>query len=419
MLRGGGSVQSYLVSNTLNIDIDDFQKRNQLISKLIKRFSSYSYEQIQTSTFASYDLYTYVNGTINQDEMIKVIDPGGKVLVLRPDVTIPITKKLAEISGPITEEQRYFYVENVFRHSLQQTNEIERTQAGIEYFGNNRPEADAEVIAIAATILNDLHLGNYKIEVGHAGFFKELLTQLKLTTDEETELKHFIQTKNTAELNHFLSKLTISKRLANAIRELPHLYGNPLAVLQRAKVLLPDNRFVHILQSIEEVYELLKTYGVANNIIIDLSLVNHMDYYSAIIFQGFIEKIGKPVLMGGRYDQLANQFKASFPAIGFACDIDLLVLNSSEQVIHPSTAEIAIYYSEDQKHTAITTANRLRNWGYRVVIYYLTKEQSPSAAVATIYLKSAEKSITINNAITTFTDVDEIKKLLESMRRKE
>src|SRR5699024_11265662 len=74
------------------------------------------------------------------------------------------------------------------------------------------------------------------------------------------------------------------------------------------------------LDNLMEIYDYLDAYGIKDHIVADLSLINHMDYYSDIIFQGFIEKVGKPVLMGGRYNTLANQFNANIPAVGFACN---------------------------------------------------------------------------------------------------
>ena len=79
------------------------------------------------------------------------------------------------------------------------------------------------------------------------------------------------------------------------------------------------------LDYLTNVYEILKLYGLEDNIVMDLGLINHMGYYSDVIFQGFVEKYGKPVLMGGRYDQLGNEFDATLPAIGFACEIESLV----------------------------------------------------------------------------------------------
>src|SRR5699024_8038692 len=107
------SALEYHDSNILN-----FAKRNEMISTLYHRFLTYGYQQIRTSTFESYDLYSTVAGTIPQDEMVKVIDPSGKVLVLRPDVTIPITQEIASKNATLQDAKRYFYVLDVFRQSF-------------------------------------------------------------------------------------------------------------------------------------------------------------------------------------------------------------------------------------------------------------------------------------------------------------
>src|SRR5699024_9946552 len=148
--------------------------RQSIITKLKKRFSTYGYKQVRTSTFETYDLYTQTNGLVNHNEMIKTIDPTGQVLVLRPDITIPITRQIASNETALTKELRYFYVLDVFRQSVNTTTNRESTQAGIEYFGNNNIEVDAEVIALAIHILRDLGFEQFKIELGHARFLQEL-----------------------------------------------------------------------------------------------------------------------------------------------------------------------------------------------------------------------------------------------------
>src|SRR5690625_5255512 len=103
-------MQTYTFDNTNDSDIYLYQMQERLIATLKSRFTTYGYKQIQTPTFEPYDLYTTVNGTIRLDEMIKVIDHSGKVLVMRPDVTIPITQQIAAKYPKLTEEIRYFYV---------------------------------------------------------------------------------------------------------------------------------------------------------------------------------------------------------------------------------------------------------------------------------------------------------------------
>ena len=111
--------------------ITDYQKYEQTIRTIHKRFRTYGYQRIKTSTFEQYDLYSKVRSSLDQNEMIKVIDRSGQVLVLRPDVTIPITRQLAEEFTELSEELRYFYVQDIFRQSTNPEESIESTQAGI------------------------------------------------------------------------------------------------------------------------------------------------------------------------------------------------------------------------------------------------------------------------------------------------
>src|SRR5699024_17572 len=96
-------------------NVQDYEQQEQIIQKLSDRFVTYGYQRIKTSAFEKYELYSNVNSSINRREMIKVIDHTGEVLVLRPDVTIPITQKLAQDFKKIPSELRYFYVQDVFR----------------------------------------------------------------------------------------------------------------------------------------------------------------------------------------------------------------------------------------------------------------------------------------------------------------
>src|SRR5699024_1564847 len=117
-----------------------------LIKQLKSRFSTYGYREISTSVFEKYNLYATMNGTVNHREMIKTIDNTGQVLVLRPDITIPLTKELANNSTILQEDLRYFYVLDVYRQITDTHEYRQHTQAGVEYFGNPSAEADAEII---------------------------------------------------------------------------------------------------------------------------------------------------------------------------------------------------------------------------------------------------------------------------------
>ncbi|SHG09378.1 ATP phosphoribosyltransferase regulatory subunit [Ornithinibacillus halophilus] len=359
-------MQSYLDELKPDVNITSFKQKEYIIQKLRDRFMSYGYQQIQTPAFEPYDLYTTVTGTIHPDDMIKVMDPSGRVLVLRPDITIPITQKVASYVNHQSEELRYFYVLDVYRTTFNQQHDYEKTQAGIEFFGNETADSDAEVIALANQTLLDLKFKKFTIEIGHAAFFKEILEMVSISKEEKQLLKQFIQAKNIPGLEEFLHHLEIEESVKELIQEIPFLYGEPLKVIEKAKMLSLTKSMVEKLNRIKAIYETLSSYGYEEHVILDLGLINHMEYYSDVIFQGYIENIGKPILSGGRYDQLANQFHSSIPAIGFAFDVDLLVNQSPKQT--DTLLNCTIQYNQSNKEKGIQTAQFLRKHNYSVTL---------------------------------------------------
>lgn len=410
--------------NTINkddvINIQRIYARQKLIHSLKNRFSTYGYDEIHTPTFEAYDLYANMNGTVNHQEMIKTIDNTGQVLVLRPDITIPLTQKIAANNKQLDKDLRYFYVLDVFRHTIDHIDNRESTQAGVEYFGNFSEEADAEVIALAVHTLRDLKIDNFKIEIGHAGFFKEVIKELKLAPHDLEQLKQFIQAKNITEIKPFLARLSVNTDLTTIIETIPLLYGNPEDVLNKAQQLPLTDQMQEKLQDLRAIFEVLQAYNVESHLVFDLGLINHMDYYSDVIFQGFIELIGKPVLMGGRYNRLADQFQATIPAIGFACDVDLLLEKvMSGQKMNMKPIDFTIYYKQADQINSLTLANHLRQDQYRVLTYPLNeKEKNSTPSLYSIQANNGQFTLIVNDKPYSFTDYDALNVLLQKIGEK-
>lgn len=400
-----------------NKNVKDYQKYERTIKTIQKRFKTYGYERIKTSTFELYDLYSQVRGSINQKEMVKLIDRSGDVLVLRPDVTIPITKELADNFTKLPNELRYYYVQDVFRQSNLDDESIERTQAGVEYYCESSAEADAEVIALACHTLKDLGFNEIKIEVGHAGFFKELIQLIDVTDRDIDRLMGLIQAKNIVEIEQFLSGFEIEQEVREAIAAIPFLYGDPTQVSERARQIARTTKMNETLDYLTEVYEILKLYGLENNIVMDLGLINRMGYYSDVIFQGFVGKFGKPVLMGGRYNKLGNEFGAELPAIGFACEVESLITASTGDVVSKRTPiDVKIQYDPDFLEEAIMVANELRERNYTVLSYSIAKKQSNVQKCIYQIDITEEKKFIYRNENTTFSSIHELLKLMNGAK---
>jgi ATP phosphoribosyltransferase regulatory subunit len=374
---------------------EGFKQRETLITQFKNRFSTYGYEQIRTSTFESYDLYSKLTGTVNKDDMVKVIDSSGKVLVMRPDVTIPITRMVAE-GGMPEEELRYFYIQDVFR-STASTGTKESTQAGVECLGNNRPETDAEVIMLAIHNLKELGFSNFKIEIGHAGFFKSLIAPAGLNPSEIEQLQSLIQSKNIVEMVPFLEQLSLTEDLREAMQAIPMLYGTPREVMQQISDKLLNEEMHRNLNNLSEIVDILEDYEVGEHIVLNLGLINNMNYYSDVIFQGFVEQVGHPLLMGGRYNHLGDQYGVHLPAIGFAMEVDLLqeALVQKGQISEVTMAQqLIMTYEKSKQKEAFQTAQFLREDGFTVRIF-------PELSAVTT--KPIDIKITLSEGVNTIT----------------
>ncbi|GAA0321045.1 ATP phosphoribosyltransferase regulatory subunit [Oceanobacillus oncorhynchi subsp. oncorhynchi] len=360
-----------------------FSKKRHVIRTLTDRFSKFGYQQVETPVFENYDLYNDVQGTVNTADMLKLIDPSGKVLVLRPDATIPIARHYTNLQEEVATG-RLSYVLDIFRST---TEERSRTQAGVELFGERTPEADAELIALAVTSLKELEIPSFKIEIGHAAFYKELLREADLDTMQQKELDQYIQSKNISEIVPFLKDLGLEAALIEKLRKIPMLYGDASFVIDEAENIISSDKMREELDYVSRVYQLLQDYQVDSYISINLGLINHMNYYSGIIFQGFAEGLGQPIMMGGRYDYLTRSFHQETPAIGFAFEVDLLV-NLLPSVF--TEAEIIeLRYEVSERQRAFQLAESLRAANQTVIVKTIDKKENRSDSPE-ILVKSEE-----------------------------
>lgn len=396
----------------------DYQLQNSLITTIKKRFHTYGFQETGTKTFQDYDLYASMIGTVHKHNMIKTIDSSGDVLVLRPDVTIPITRKIA------SEEKTYdrlFYVENIFRQPNDGGRHKEFTQAGVECFGENSPDNDAEMVALAVHILQDLKFNQFKIEIGHAGFFKDLIDELPLSAQESEKLQELIKSKNLTEIDPFLKNLPVEDQVVQAIRTIPMLYGSPQQVIETAETITLNGKMNETIENLKQVYAVLKAYEIEDSVVFDLGLINHMNYYSGIIFQGYVTGYSKPVLMGGRYNNLAEQFGRKMPAIGFGCIVDDLLQARKENGHLPAvdqSIELKIHYDKTRIKDALSAANRLRDSGYQVIAQNNEMNSNTNVPILfTVHFEKEDSVLLHQQKQTEFRSTDELKYLLQKEMR--
>ncbi|MDK2919665.1 MAG: phosphoribosyltransferase regulatory subunit [Candidatus Petromonas sp.] len=349
---------------------EEYEFKEEIINCIKKIFKSFGYRQIVTPSFEYYDLYSGIEGTLSKDKMFKLIDNNGRILVLRPDATIPVARMAATNYKSCKDYLKFSYVTNIFRlNNTQQGDKREFIQAGIEHLGNDKPDCDAEVIAVGIKSLLECGFQDFHIDLGQIKFLNSLIEETKLNKFEKIKLHNLIENKNYGDLKEFLAKADISPRLQDIFNKVPKLYGKPEKVLMKARSLVINDEMGKALDNLEHVYNILKDYGYGKYIIFDLGFTEEMNYYTGVIFKGYVNNFGEVVLSGGRYDDLTKQFGAQKPACGFGLNIDKLIEVMSMYDVKKEIdcyTDYLVLYRENAREKAIKICQDLRERGFIV-----------------------------------------------------
>ncbi len=295
-------------------------------------FRRWSYTRIIPPTFEYFD--SIATGASPQllDEMYRFFDREGRMLALRTDMTVPTARvvgaKLYDQPLPL----RFYYIGNVFRHEEPQAGRRrEFTQAGTELIGAGTPEADAEVLAVVVDALQAMGVAEFQINLGQVAYLKGILAGGRLDNGELYRIEQAISRKNDVELAQVLTALGITGDAGRAVRAIPHLCGGE-EVLDEAECLAVNAAALEAIAWLRRVYALAQAEGIAEHIILDLSEVRSMAYYTGITFHTYVAGLGFHICSGGRYDGLIANFGADLPAVGFALGVERIMLVTRPQV---------------------------------------------------------------------------------------
>lgn len=294
-------------------------ERTRVQNRLVELFDQRGYTEIMTPDVEFYDVFTLAGNSIPQESMLKLVDRSGKLLVLRPDSTTPIARVAATKLKDMVLPRRFYYNQVKYRSSSGNKGERgEIPQVGVELIGASGAKADLEMIAAAVDAIRCCGVERFHVEIGHAGIFSSFMEELSLDEDTVEQVRGLLEDKNYAALKDLLSQWS-DTRSVSAVERLAYLFGGA-EVLDEAEALLgrPDAAIAHL----RALYESLSAAGYGPYLRFDLGMVHPIDYYTGVIFRGYVEGAGTAVLSGGRYDNLCAAFGRSAEAIGFAVDVD-------------------------------------------------------------------------------------------------
>lgn len=340
--------------------------KRKLESRLRELFIKSGYSEIETPSIEFFDVFSGEQSLIPQEGMFKFTDQQGRILVLRPDMTIPIARvaatKLKDNLWPV----KCCYIGNTFSfNELGGGKQKEFTQAGVEILGIKSPESDAELIALAIQSLQIAGIDEFQIDIGQVDFFRGLMEQSGLSAAEAEEVRELIDTKDFVGVEQLVNRHPIPSDLKELILNLPRYFGSKDLIdeLEKRNV---SGKALKALEYLKEVLAILNDWGLGEHVSIDLGMVQSMNYYTGIVFRGFTYGVGFHVLSGGRYDSLMQRFGRECPATGFSLGINMIMTALERQKKLPGIpggGSYIIYHPAGRKKAFSIYSELKRNGG--------------------------------------------------------
>ena len=287
----------------------------QAVRQLRELYRRYGYTQYKMSKFEPYDLYVRNKSFLVSEDILTFTDADGRLMALKPDVTLSIVKNLK--GGPGL--QKVYYSENVYRTSPMTRSFREIMQMGLECVGDLDLVAMGEVLLLAVKSLEAIS-GDYLLDVGHLGLVAGLLDAARAPEQHRGQLLERMGEKNVPALTACCRELGLEPAAEEDLCRLTTLYGPPAELLPRLEGMVRNEQMAAALRELKTVCALLPRERLR----LDFSIVNNMDYYNGFIFRGYLPGLPSGVLSGGRYDNLLRQMGRGGGAIGFAVYLDLL-----------------------------------------------------------------------------------------------
>ncbi len=327
--------------------------------RLSALYKAKGYQKVMTPTIEFFDVFNRESSGYSPENLYSLTDSYGRLLVLRPDSTLPIARLASTRLQNAVLPLRIYYNQNVFLRQKNLTGRSdESTQSGIELMGVSGIRADLEVIATAVEAIECCTSADFKLEIGHAGFFKDLCNNLNVDDETISAIYDCVESRNFVSLNKILDKIG-ENSVTDCIRNLPRYFGG-LDIIEKAKQIgIGDES----LEYLKELYVQLEKMGLSDKIIIDLSLVNRTNYYTGIIFKGYLDGSGISVVSGGRYDLLAGEFGKNMPSTGFGIETGALasVMMTRNEVEEEIMPQIIVWGDENYITNALEYSKTLRS----------------------------------------------------------
>ena len=307
------------MSKKVNFDSALINYDEKFVYNLRSVYKKYGYSQFKMSKFEEYDFYAQNKDYLLSENIITFTDTNGKLMALKPDVTLSIIKNSSFSDSGLS---KVFYDENVYRVSKSTGDFKEITQVGLECVGDIDTYNIFEVIMLAAKSLESI-TDDYIIDISNMDIIHRLIETFEIDEKCKKLIIKSIKEKNIPEIEAVCKNNDVPAEKYEKLKKLISLYGNLDNVVDEVKDVMKDIDSPSV-DLLEQIVTLSKQSGISDKLRIDFSVISDSNYYNGFVFHGYIKGISSWILSGGQYDNLLKKMKINGKAIGFAVYLDML-----------------------------------------------------------------------------------------------
>lgn len=309
-------------------------------------YRDYGYLSFKMSKFEKYDLYVANKEFLVGEGVITFNDTNGQLLALKPDVTLSIIKNDTDAG----ETRKVCYNENVYRISGKTKQFKELTQVGLECIGDLDVYDVYETLYLAAGSLA-LISSDFVLDISDLGIISAILKEIDAGDKFEREIMQKIAEKSVHEIQALCLAYGIDEAKMQKLKIVATAYGEPKLALEKLRPACQDGEAKVAYERLKTLTDMLSKCAYAEHIRIDFSVVNDMNYYTDVVFKGFVAGVGEGVLSGGRYDKLLSRMGRKSGGIGFAVYLDLLEGFGAQK--RGVDVDVLVLYDEKTPKTAL------------------------------------------------------------------
>ncbi|MDR0335166.1 MAG: histidine--tRNA ligase [Methanomassiliicoccaceae archaeon] len=338
---------------------DEMERRRYYESILRRTAKIFGFREIATPIFEETELFIMRSGPNILNEIYAFKDKGDRDIALRPELTAPVMRMFVNGMSNEPRPLKLFYFGQCFRYERPQSGRYrEFFQFGAELIGNANAEADAEAIALAASMIGALGLNEYKIRIGHVGVLRALLADAGVPSERSAEVLQKLDKKLYDEARVLFGSMNIADGVADGIFKITETVGG-----KEVLDLISEDAGSYL----RELVDMLAAMNV-NDVEIDLGVVRGLDYYTGMVFEAEAPSLGaeKQICGGGSYS-LSELFGGEKVfSTGFAIGFDRILLameKEGQKFIGEGVDAYVVPVSDDVRTDAAKIVSMLRGAG--------------------------------------------------------